>query len=114
VSLLCLSDVHSLTLGLSTKLQTVGIDFFVAKIAVIDVIVVLTKRREAFDNFDNIFTFACHLMEMLDVPVTNNKESKKSTESAGPNAKRILSTDCIYLPLLDAITMHSLQKPVFR
>jgi len=51
---LCLSDVLSLTLGLSTKLQTVGIYFFAAKTAVIDVIPVLTKRREAFDNVDSV------------------------------------------------------------
>jgi len=59
VTVFCLSDIRSLILGLSTQLQTVSIDFFAAKTAVIDVIAVLTKRREAFDNFDSIIASAC-------------------------------------------------------
>ena len=106
VAVFCLSDVLSLSLGLSTKLQTVGIDFFAAKTAVIDVIAVLTKRREAFDNFDSIFASACHMMEMLDVPVTQPRITKSQRNRPNPPAAtpNEFYRRTVYLPFLDAIT----------
>jgi len=76
VAVFDLSSVLSLTLSLSTKLQTVGIDFCGEKTAAFDVIDVLTKRQEAFDNFDSIFDSACHIMEMLEVLVAQPRITK--------------------------------------
>jgi hAT family C-terminal dimerisation region len=106
VSVFCLSDVLSLTVGLSTKLQSVSIDFCAAKNYVIDVIAVLTKRREAFDNFDTIFDSACHMMEMLDVTVAQPRITKSQRNRPNPPATtpNEFYRRTIYLPLLDAIT----------
>lgn len=106
VTIFCLSDVLSLTLGLSRKLQNVSIDFCAAKAAVVDVIAVLSKRRDMFEHFDSIFTTACNEMEVLDVPVvqpriTNMQRNRPNPPATTPNE---FYRRAVYLPLLDAVT----------
>jgi len=110
VTLFCLSDVLSLTLSLSTKLQTVGVNFFAAKTAVIYVIAVWTKRREAFDNFRQYFCLcvshdgnARRTRYSTSPRITKSQRNQLNPPASTPN-EFYRRTVGLYLPLLDAIT----------
>jgi len=104
-SIYSLTDVLSLTLPISKKLQQVKTEFTDAAAMVNDAVSVLEKRRLDFQHFDSVFESACGVMERLNVPVSVPRTTARQTKRANmPGATPAeYYRRAVYLPLLDCI-----------
>jgi hypothetical protein len=105
LAMFCVTDVLSLTLPLSTVLQSLNMDLPSALASVQDILSILQTRRTDKSHFSAVYAAAEAMMVELEISVTTPRRVKQQQNRPNPPAS---SPDeyywrALYIPLLDCI-----------